>query len=177
MRKFKNEELGRKSVDEFQRAEKMPVVIVLDNVRSMHNVGSVFRTADAFCCEALYLCGITAAPPHREIEKTALGATASVRWKYFKSTVHAVSELRAEGYALVAVEQAEGGVPLDKFNVEGTKIALIFGHEMTGVSDEAMDMVDAAVEVPQQGTKHSLNISVCAGIVIWEVFRKINKNK
>jgi len=173
MRKLKNEELGRKSVDEFQRADKLPVVIVLDNVRSMHNVGSVFRTADAFCCEALYLCGITAAPPHREIEKTALGATASVQWKYFKTTIDAINELRADGYMLVAVEQAEGGVALNKFNVEKRKIALIFGHEMSGVSEEVMAMVDYAIEVPQQGTKHSLNISVCVGIVIWEIFRRI----
>jgi 23S rRNA (guanosine2251-2'-O)-methyltransferase len=174
MRKIKNEELGRKSVTEFHQAEKTPVVVVLDNVRSLHNVGSVFRTADAFLCEAVYLCGITATPPHREIEKTALGATESVAWKYFKTTLEALDELRRNGYELIAVEQAEGGISLDKFSpVKGKKYAIIFGHEMNGVSEEVMEKADAAIEVHQYGTKHSLNISVCAGIVIYDFFNKL----
>jgi 23S rRNA (guanosine2251-2'-O)-methyltransferase len=178
LKKITNEELGRKSVDEFRQAEKMPVVIVLDNVRSLNNVGSIFRTADAFLCEAIYLCGITGQPPHREIEKTALGATASVQWKYFASTVAAIAELKEEGYITVAIEQAEGGVFLNDFILEkGKKYALVFGHEMHGVSDEVLERVDAAIEVPQQGTKHSLNIAVCAGIVVWEFFRKMQKEK
>jgi len=151
-------------------------VVVLDNVRSLHNVGSVFRTADAFLCEAIYLCGITATPPHREIEKTALGATESVSWKYFKTTQEAIALLKESGYELVAVEQAEGGESLENFSpAPGKKMALIFGHEMFGVSDEAMQQVDRAIEISQYGTKHSLNISVCAGIVIHDFFRKLMK--
>jgi 23S rRNA (guanosine2251-2'-O)-methyltransferase len=174
MRKLKNEELNRKSVEEFRSSEKLPLIIVLDNVRSMNNIGSVYRTADAFSCEAVYLCGITATPPHREIEKTALGATESVQWKYFKTTIEAVEELRKQQYLVIAVEQAEGSVPLNTFSLLKTgKYAIVFGHEMLGVSDEVMEKVDAAIEVPQYGTKHSLNISVCAGIVIWEFFQKI----
>ncbi|MEO8087493.1 MAG: RNA methyltransferase, partial [Bacteroidota bacterium] len=166
MRKINNDELGRKNVSEFKSATKIPLIIVLDNVRSLHNVGSVFRTADAFICEAIYLCGITAAPPHREIEKTALGATESVAWKYFKTTLEAVAELKTQQYELIAVEQAEGGEELGDFSPSpGKKLAVIFGHEMFGVSDEVMQQVDKAIEISQYGTKHSLNISVCAGIV------------
>ena len=176
MRKLKNEELNRKSLEEFQQSEKLPVVIVLDNVRSMNNTGSVFRTADAFSCEAVYLCGITAPPPHREIEKTALGATDSVQWKHFKTTIQAIEELRKQQYKIIAVEQAEGSVPLNRFPISrNDKYAIIFGHEMYGVSDEAMELVDEAIEVPQHGTKHSLNIAVCVGVVTWEFFRKLNK--
>ena len=172
MRKIKNEELGRKSVDEFKSAGKIPLVVVLDNVRSMNNIGSVFRTADAFLVEAIYLCGITAQPPHREIEKTALGATDSVNWKYFASTLDAIDELTAKNFTVIAVEQAEGGKLLDEFLIEkNKKYALIFGHEMNGVGEEVMAKVNAAIEVPQAGTKHSLNISVCAGIVLWEFFK------
>jgi 23S rRNA (guanosine2251-2'-O)-methyltransferase len=174
MRKIKNEELGRKNVDEFKSSVKIPVIIVLDNVRSMNNIGSVFRTADAFLVEAIYLCGITAKPPHREIEKTALGATESVAWKYFESASEAANELKNKNYRLIAVEQAEGGIALDQFPIEEkNKYALIFGHEIYGVGEEMMDLADAAIEVPQSGTKHSLNISVCAGVVLWEFFKKL----
>ncbi len=174
MKKIKNEELGRKSVGEFKQAQKLPLVIVLDNVRSLNNVGSVFRTADAFLCSAIYLCGITGRPPHREIEKTALGATDSVSWKYFATISEAINQLKQEGYVIAAVEQAEGGIFLDYFKVENEKkYALILGHEMNGVSDEAMTLVDVTIEVPQQGTKHSLNIAVCAGVVVWEFWRQM----
>jgi 23S rRNA (guanosine2251-2'-O)-methyltransferase len=173
MRKIKNEELRRKSVDEFKSADKLPVIIVLDNVRSLHNIGSIFRTADAFMAEAIYLCGISACPPHREIEKTALGATESVTWKYYPSTLEAIQELKTKNYKLIAIEQAEGGIPLDQFSVEKKNYALILGHEINGVDEAIMDKADAAIEVPQSGTKHSLNISVCAGVVLWEFFRKL----
>jgi len=176
MRKIKNEELGRKNVDEFKSAEKIPLVIVLDNVRSLHNIGSIFRTADAFLAEAIYLCGITATPPHREIQKTALGATESVEWKYFKTTIEACDVLIKNGYELIAIEQAEGGISLDQFSPDKKKkYAIIFGHEISGVSEEVMQKVQGAIEVPQAGTKHSLNISVCAGIVTWHFFRKMKK--
>jgi len=172
MRKIKNAELGRKSVDEFKSSEKLPLIVVLDNVRSLHNIGSVFRSADAFFAEAIYLCGISACPPHREIEKTALGATESVSWKYFPATMEAIEELRRKGYYIVAIEQAEGGVLLDEFPIEKKKYALVFGHEINGVGVDVMEQADAAIEVPQSGTKHSLNISVCAGVVLWEFFKK-----
>ena len=173
MRKIKNEELHRKSVDEFKSSDKLPVIIVLDNVRSLHNIGSIFRTADAFMIEAVYLCGISACPPHREIEKTALGATESVSWKYFKTTAEAIEELNTLNYQLIAIEQAEGGILLDQFLPEEKKYALIFGHEINGVDETVMEKVHAAIEVPQSGTKHSLNISVCAGVVLWEFFKKL----
>ena len=174
MRKLKNEELGRKSVDEFRASEKTPLVIVLDNVRSLHNIGSVFRTADAFLLEGIYLCGITATPPHREIHKTALGATETVSWKYFKTTVDAVNGLKKEGYTVIAVEQAEESIALDKFKPgKNKKYAVIFGHEIAGVADEVMPVVDACIEVPQAGYKHSLNISVCAGIVAWHFYLQL----
>jgi len=175
MRKISNDELGRKNVEEFRAAKKIPIVIVLDNVRSLHNVGSVFRTADAFLCEAIFLCGITATPPHREIEKTALGATESVSWKYFSSTTEAISFLKADGYEIIAVEQAEGGEALEGFLPDPQKkYALVFGHEMYGVSEEAMAIVDKALSIEQHGTKHSLNISVCAGIVIHHVSVRVS---
>lgn len=175
MRKISNEELGRKNVEEFNAAPKIPLIIVLDNVRSLHNVGSVFRTCDAFLCEAIYLCGITATPPHREIEKTALGATSSVAWKYFQTTAEAIAELKKNKVVVIAVEQAEGGVELQNFLPEKKRYALVFGHEMFGVSDEVMGLVDGAIEIHQHGTKHSLNISVCAGIVIHSFFSKLTK--
>ena len=176
MRKVSNDELGRKNVDEFKSASKIPLVVVLDSVRSLHNVGSVFRTADAFLCEAIYLCGITGKPPQREIEKTALGATASVTWKYFEHISEALQSLKENGYELIAVEQAEGGMALEKFlPAPRKKYALIFGHEMYGVSEEAMQLADRAVEIPQHGTKHSLNVSVCAGIVIHHFFNKLTQ--
>jgi 23S rRNA (guanosine2251-2'-O)-methyltransferase len=176
MRKISNDQLGRKNVEEFKAAKKISLVIVLDNVRSLHNLGSVFRTADAFLCEAIYLCGITAVPPHREIEKTALGATESVAWKYFQTTIAAIEELKKSGYEIIAIEQAEGGVELENFIPDPQKkYALVFGHEMYGVSDEVMQEVDRAIEIDQHGTKHSLNISVCAGIVLHRFFQKMNR--
>jgi 23S rRNA (guanosine2251-2'-O)-methyltransferase len=172
MRKLLNSELGRKSIDEFKNSEKNPFVIVLDNVRSQGNVGSIFRTADAFLTEAIYLCGITATPPHRDIQKTALGATDSVHWKYFPKTVDAVKTLKDEGYRIIAVEQAEGSVHLDKFRIgKGSKYALIFGHEISGVAQEVLDLCDHCIEIPQFGTKHSFNIAISAGIVMWELNR------
>ena len=176
MRKIKNAELGRKNVDEFKSSEKLPVVVVLDNVRSLNNIGSIFRTADAFLVEAIYLCGISACPPHREIEKTALGATESVTWKYFKTTSEAVDELIQKKFIVVAIEQAEGGIRLDEFVPDSNKkYALIFGHELNGVGEDVMQKVETAIEIPQSGTKHSLNISVCAGIVLWEFFKRVTK--
>jgi len=173
MRKIKNEELGRLTVDEFKSVEKLPVIIILDNVRSLHNIGSVFRSADSFLVEAIYLCGISARPPHREMEKTALGATESVTWRYFENTVAAVEELKNQGYRIVAIEQAEGGIRLDQFNPVYPKYAFVFGHEINGVGEEVMKLADEAVEIPQFGTKHSLNIAVCAGIVLWEASKKL----
>lgn len=176
MRKLLNSELERKTVEQFRASQKTPFVIVLDNVRSQSNIGSVFRTADAFLVEAIYLCGITAQPPHREIQKTALGATESVEWKYYSSTSEAVSGLKKNGYILLAVEQAEGAVELQDLIIEkGGKYALIFGHEINGVAQEVVDMCDQCIEIPQFGTKHSFNIAVSTGIVLWEVSRKIRK--
>jgi len=173
MRKLLNSELERKSLEQFRRSEKSPFIIVLDNVRSQSNVGSVFRTADAFLTEAIYLCGITATPPNREIAKTALGATESVSWKYFPQTIEAIAELRARGYRLVGIEQAAGSTELQNMKIsKDEKYALIFGHEVNGVSQEVLDQCDMCVEIPQFGTKHSFNISVSAGIVLWE----LNKN-
>lgn len=170
MRKLTNDELDRKSVMDFRASEKSPFIIVLDNVRSLNNVGSIFRTADAFLVEALWLCGITATPPHREIHKTALGATESVEWKYYADTVDAIRELRERGYIIVSVEQAEGSVPLDCFKTEpGKKYALIFGHEIRGVTEAVVDVSDGCIEIPQYGTKHSFNVAVSAGIVLWEL--------
>jgi tRNA G18 (ribose-2'-O)-methylase SpoU len=178
MRKLSNPELNRKSVDDFRASPKSPFILVLDNVRSMNNVGSVFRTADAFIIEALWLCGITATPPHREIQKTALGATESVAWRYFSTTVEAVKELKEKGYVIVSVEQAVGAVSLDSYApAAGEKYALVFGHEITGVSEEVVAMSDACIEIPQYGTKHSFNVAVSAGIVLWELTGKINRNR
>jgi 23S rRNA (guanosine2251-2'-O)-methyltransferase len=174
MRKLKLDELNRASVDEFKSLEKLPVVVVLDNVRSMHNVGSVFRTSDGFAVEHIYLCGITAQPPHREIEKTALGATQSINWTYFNNVMDAVTDLRNRGYRIIAIEQAENSIMLQNFPVaEGEKYALIFGNEVNGVSQDVMDSIDACIEIPQFGTKHSFNIVVSAGIVLWDFFSKM----
>jgi len=173
MKKLRNEELNRKTVDEFREAGKNPVMVVLDNVRSQNNIGSIFRTCDAFLIEGICLCGITATPPHREISKTALGATESVGWKYYEHTVSAVQELRDQGYQLYAVEQTVHSCALHDFKIEeGKKYALIFGHEINGVDQEVVNRCDGAIEIPQHGTKHSLNIAVSAGIVLWEVFRQ-----
>jgi len=173
MRKLLNRELERKTVEQFRKSEKSPFVIVLDNVRSQSNVGSIFRTADAFLTEAIYLCGITAKPPHREIQKTALGATESVAWKYFSKTTDAIHDLKEDGYKIIGVEQAEGSVALDDFKVENDKrYALVFGHEINGVDQEVLNNCDSCIEIPQFGTKHSFNIAISVGIVLWEM----NKN-
>jgi 23S rRNA (guanosine2251-2'-O)-methyltransferase len=169
----KNSDLNRKSVDEFRRSEKFPVVVVLDNVRSMHNVGSVFRTADAFLIGGIWLCGYTPRPPHRDINKTALGATETVEWHYAEKTVEALKQLRSEGYRIFAIEQVEKSIPLHEFSFEESeKLALIFGNEVTGVDIEVLALCDGSIEIPQYGMKHSLNISVAAGIVLWEAAGK-----
>lgn len=174
MRKLKLDELNRASIEDFKEQDKLPVVVVLDNVRSMHNIGSIFRTADGFAATAIYLCGITAQPPHREIEKTALGATQSVNWEYFADTVTAVHKLRSEGYKIIAIEQAQKSTMLNDFTPSSIeKYALIFGNEVNGVSDEAMQLIDACIEIPQYGTKHSFNIVVSAGIVLWDFVAKL----
>jgi 23S rRNA (guanosine2251-2'-O)-methyltransferase len=173
MRKLFNKELERKTIDQFRKTEKAPFIIVLDNVRSQSNVGSIFRTADAFLTEAIYLCGITSSPPHREIQKTALGATESVSWKYFVRTLDAISELKEKGYKIIAVEQAEGAVNLQDLKLDDNcRYALVFGHEVNGVEQEIIDKCDICVEIPQFGTKHSFNIAISAGIVLWEVNKK-----
>jgi tRNA G18 (ribose-2'-O)-methylase SpoU len=172
MRKLLNKELARMTVDQFRKSKKAPFIVVLDNVRSQSNVGSIFRTADAFAIEAIYLCGITATPPHREIQKTALGATEAVEWSYFPKTMEAVLKLKENGYHIIAVEQAEGAVALDRFNIDpDNKYALIFGHEINGVSQEVLNICDGCIEIPQFGTKHSFNIAISVGIVLWEVNR------
>lgn len=166
------EELERKTVEDFHAADKFPVVLVLDNVRSMHNVGSVFRSSDGFLIEAICLCGYTPQPPHRDINKTALGATETVAWKYFPQTLDAIAELKQKGYRLLAVEQAEKSISLDKVAWDRkTPVALIFGNEVTGVDQAVIDQCETCVEIPQWGMKHSLNISVAAGIVLWEMVR------
>jgi len=177
MRKLKNSELNRVSVDEFKEMEKLPVRIILDNIRSLVNVGSVFRTSDAFLVEEIVLCGITATPPHREIHKTALGATESVNWRYVKSTADIVKEYQNHEIKVYAVEQAEGSMMLDniKFNFDN-EVAIVMGNEVKGVSDEVMKLVDGCIEIPQFGTKHSLNISVTTGIVVWELFQQFQRN-
>ncbi|MBQ5844866.1 MAG: RNA methyltransferase [Alistipes sp.] len=173
MRKITNQELGRPSVEEFATMAKMPVVVVLDNVRSAQNIGAFFRTGDAFAVEKVVLCGITATPPSREIHKSSLGAEFTVPWEYSKTTVEAVESLKQQGYAIVAIEQVEGAVMLDKLEVDSTKkYALVFGNEVMGVEQSVVDICDGAIEVPQLGTKHSINVSVCGGVVIWKFFEK-----
>jgi 23S rRNA (guanosine2251-2'-O)-methyltransferase len=174
MRKLKLDELNRVDINEFKAQDKLPVVIILDNVRSMHNVGSVFRTADGFSVEKVVLCGITAQPPHREIEKTALGATSSVDWEYMADTLTAIEKYRSEGYTILAVEQAENSTMLNTYQpMLQKKYALIFGNEVNGVSEEAMQLIDDCIEIPQFGTKHSFNIVISAGIVLWDFFAKM----
>jgi 23S rRNA (guanosine2251-2'-O)-methyltransferase len=174
MRKLLNSELGRKSVEEFKVSEKSPFIVVLDNVRSLNNIGSIFRTADAFLVESIYLCGITGTPPHREIQKTALGATESVVWKYFENTQDAIINLKSEGYKIISIEQAEKSISLKDFQLkEDEKYAFVFGNEVKGVGQDIVNISDACVEIPQLGTKHSFNISVSAGIVLWDLFNKI----
>ncbi|MDP1623878.1 MAG: RNA methyltransferase [Bacteroidales bacterium] len=175
MRKLTMPELKRLTIEEFKAAEKLPVVVILDNIRSQNNIGSVFRTADAFRLESVYLCGITATPPHREIHKTALGATDSVNWVYVPTTLAAVLALRSSGYTILAVEQTEGSTSLENFHLpEGKKFAVIFGNEVNGIDDEALPYVQECIEIPQYGTKHSINVSVAVGIVIWDLFGKLN---
>jgi 23S rRNA (guanosine2251-2'-O)-methyltransferase len=172
LKKLKLQELQRLSVDAFRTVEKTPLVVVLDNIRSGLNVGSAFRTADAFALEHVYLCGITAQPPHREILKTAIGATDSMEWSYFSQTAEAVQQLKKEGWSVWAVEQTTSSTPLQDFQWGSKeKVALVFGNEVKGVSNEILPMVEGSIEVPQFGTKHSLNISVCVGVVVWELFR------
>ena len=163
------DELNRKSVEDFRNSDKIPVVVILDNIRSMHNVGSVFRTADAFLIESIYLCGYTPQPPHRDINKTALGATETVSWKYFPATTEAVRLLKDNGYMVYAVEQAEHSIALHQAPHFNTGLALIFGNEVDGVGNEALRMCNGCIEIPQFGMKHSLNVSVAAGIVLWEL--------
>lgn len=169
--KIANQDLGRISPEQYKKADKRPVVLVLDNVRSLHNVGSVFRTGDAFLVEAIHLCGFTGTPPHREIEKTALGATASVPWKQLKSALESVRQLQQENYTVFAVEQTKNSIALNELTYDGEKIALVFGNEVEGVSQEVIDACDGVIEIPQQGSKHSLNISVAVGVVLWELVR------
>jgi len=193
MRKLKITEMGRMNVEEFKASDKMPLVVVLDDVRSMYNVGSVFRTADAFRVEAIYLCGITACPPHPEIHKTALGAEDTVEWRYFKDTMEAVADLKARGYYVYSIEQCEGSTKLQELdaNLEkrasslqqedsslsalrsSLKSAIIMGNEVKGVKQEVVDASDGCIEIPQFGTKHSLNVSTTAGIVIWEFAKRL----
>lgn len=175
MRKLENKELERKSIAEFKEAEKTPIVIILDDIRSLHNIGSVFRTADSFLIEKIFLCGITATPPNKEIHKTALGATETVDWEYSKNVCDAIKKVKDDSYKVFAVEQVENATFLQNFDVlKEVKYALVFGNEVYGVSQNAIESCDGSIEIPQTGTKHSLNISVSAGIVIWEFFRKLN---
>jgi len=168
MRKWNMEELGRKSVEAFKQAGKIPVILVLDNIRSMHNVGSIFRSADAFLIESIYLCGYTPQPPHRDINKTALGATETVNWKYFTTTAEALQSLKNEQYTIYAIEQAEGSISLEHFKLGECKTAFVLGNEVEGVADSVLELCDGCIEIPQLGSKHSLNVSVAAGIVLWK---------
>jgi len=172
MRKLKLDELERISVDEYKSSIKIPVVAVLDSIRSAMNVGSVFRTADAFAIEKIIICGISATPPNREITKTAIGATESVEWEYVENINEAVSQLKKDGYLVAGIEQTDESELLTDFKTESKKIAVVFGNEVDGVSDEVIDQLDVCIEIPQFGTKHSLNVSVCAGIVLWELAKK-----
>jgi len=178
MKKLVLDELNRINVEEFKQAEKTPIVIVLDDIRSLHNIGAVFRTSDAFLIEKIYLCGITATPPNKEIHKTALGATETVEWEYAKNVVEVVERLQAENVDVYSVEQVEHSIMLNNFSVsDNVKYALVFGNEVKGVSQEVIDMSKGVIEIPQLGTKHSLNISVSAGIVIWDLFQKLQALK
>nr|WP_294775887.1 RNA methyltransferase [uncultured Flavobacterium sp.] len=174
MRKLENKELDRKSIADFKEAEKTPITIILDDIRSLHNIGSVFRTADAFLIEKIYLCGITAIPPNKEIHKTALGATETVTWEYQKEVTDVIQNLKKENIKVFAIEQVENAVFLQNFTVDKkNRYALVFGNEVYGVSQKAIELCDGSIEIPQIGTKHSLNISVSAGIVVWDIFQKM----
>ena len=177
MRKLKNNELDRLSVDEFKGTKKTPIIIVLDNIRSLNNIGSVFRTSDAFLIEKIYLCGITATPPHKDIHKTALGSTDTVAWEYVENTMDLVEKLKIGNIKICSIEQAENATMLNDFNIESnTKYALVFGNEVKGVSQNIVNASDMVIEIPQFGTKHSLNISVSCGVVVWDIFSKLKVN-
>jgi tRNA G18 (ribose-2'-O)-methylase SpoU len=175
MRKLENSELDRKSIDDFKKSDKTPLILVLDDIRSLHNIGSVFRTADAFLIEKIILCGITATPPNKEIHKTALGATETVTWEHHENVLEVIENLKKENVLTLAIEQVESSIFLQDFTVEkNKKYALVFGNEVYGVAQEAVAICDGCIEIPQLGTKHSLNISVSAGIVVWDLFQKLN---
>ena len=176
MKKLKNSELNRLNIDSYKDADKNPIVLVLDNIRSLNNIGSIFRTADAFRIKAIYLCGITAQPPHREIHKTALGATDSVDWKYFKTTTEAVEELKNDEYEIISLEQADESIMLNNFSPKsGTAYAIVLGNEVKGVDQNIIDLSDYCIEIPQFGTKHSFNVTVSNGIIIWDILLKMNR--
>ncbi len=178
MRKLENSELERKSIEAFKNSEKTPLILVLDDIRSLNNIGSVFRTADAFLIEKIVLCGITASPPNKEIHKTALGATETVTWEHHANVLEVIENLKKEKVIVLAIEQVESAIYLQDFEVEkGQKYALVFGNEVHGVAQEAVKLCDGCIEIPQLGTKHSLNISVSAGIVVWDLFQKMNWHK
>jgi len=169
------DELGRLSMEEFKSTKKLPITVILEDIRSMHNVGSVFRTSDAFLVEQLLLCGFTPNPPHRDIHKTALGATETVAWQAYENTASAINALKSEGYQVYAIEQVHNSIELQTFNIAiDAKVAIIFGNEADGVKEETIAMTDGCIEIPQAGSKHSFNISVAAGIVLWEIFKKMN---
>lgn len=173
MRKLKNSELGRLSVEEFKETPKIPLIVVLDNIRSLNNIGSVFRTSDAFLIEKIYLCGITAKPPHKEIHKTALGATETVAWEYVEDALQLINNLKQNGVVVCAVEQAENSTMLNQFNVDiNKKYAVVFGNEVKGVQQSVVSASNYCIEIPQMGTKHSLNIAVSAGVVLWDLFKQ-----
>jgi tRNA G18 (ribose-2'-O)-methylase SpoU len=175
MRKLENTELERKSIEDFKKSEKTPLILVLDDIRSLHNIGSVFRTADAFLVEKIILCGITATPPNKEIHKTALGATETVTWEHHENVLEVISNLKKENIITLAIEQVESSIFLQDFKVDkNQKYALIFGNEVYGVAQEAVALCDGCIEIPQLGTKHSLNIAVSAGIVVWDLFKQFN---
>jgi len=177
MRKLKNSELGRLTNIEFKATAKTPLIVILDNIRSLNNIGSVFRTSDAFLIEKIYLCGITAKPPHKEIHKTALGSTESVDWEHIDDTLQLVVKLKEEGVIIAAIEQADNAIMLQDFNpIKGQKLAVIFGNEVKGVQQEVVSASDHCIEIPQYGTKHSLNISVSCGVVLWDLFNKLKNN-
>lgn len=177
MRKLKNEELDRLEVSEFKTADKSPIIIILDNIRSLNNIGSVFRTSDAFLIEKIYLCGITAQPPHNDIRKTALGSTETVDWEYVENTIDIIEELKSESIKICSIEQAENATMLNDFKPQpNTKYAFVFGNEVKGVDQNVVDASDVVIEIPQYGTKHSLNISVSCGVVVWDVFSKLKNN-
>jgi len=177
MRKLKNSELDRLSVDAFKEAKKTPIIIILDNIRSLNNIGSVFRTSDAFLVEKIYLCGITATPPHKDIHKTALGSTDTVAWEYIEDTMDLVEKLKLDNVKICSIEQAENATMLNKFVVEpNTTYALVFGNEVKGVAQDVVNSSDTVIEIPQFGTKHSLNISVSCGVVVWDIFNKLSSN-